>query len=206
MHLTKHISNPRGLAVMVGLIFSMVAGFTFFMGPSGTAEAGEAGGAFTGPGKDNKIKNNFNMVENPLFTPGIGASGSGKLDFNPERGEFSLTVKAEGLLPLTQYRVTQTLRKGTSGGTIPDAFLLDVAVFSDANGEIKVTRKHVPLELLSLAPGNVGDNWRIDQQIRGPGGGGESGTVCVGECILVCGPTTRVHMDADGNLVEGLAP
>ena len=177
------------LALLISLVFSI---------SGAPAEAG---------GKGNQIETNFGLGELAAFTPITGIpSGSGKLAFNTKKGEFNLTVKAEGLLPLTQYRVTQTLRKGTSGGTIPDAFLLDVAVFSDANGEIKVTRKHVPLELLSLAPGNVGDNWRIDQQIRGPGGGGESGTVCVGECILVCGPTTRVHMDADGNLVEGLAP
>ena len=175
------------LAVLASLMLSMLGA---------PAEAG---------GKGNQIENKFKMEENPLFSQDLGRSGRGKLAFNTRKGEFNLTVEAKGLTPGETYHVTQTVRIGTGGNTVPDATIFDVAVVADSNGEIKVTRKHVALDLLNVAPGGPGTNWRIDQQVRGPDGGGTSEITCF-DCVLTCSPTTKVHMNADGKLVEGFAP
>ena len=180
-------------------LFAVLLSVTFLTGLmlmlGAPAEAG---------GKGNQIENKFKMEVNPLFSHVTGRSGSGKLAFNTKKGEFNLTVQAEGLVPGVTYHVSQTVRVGTDGNTVPAATLLDVAVVADSNGEIKVTRKHVALDLLNVAPGGIGTNWRIDQQVRGPDGGGTSGITCF-DCVLTCSPTTKVHMNADGKLVEGWA-
>ena len=153
--------------------------------------------------ESNLIESKFEMVENKAFTPGDGdLSGRGEFTYDPKKGEFDITVKAEGLEPGILYNVTATIREGKSGGVPAVATFFNVAVAADDNGKIKVTRKHRLLELLNLAPGDGSNNWRIDQQVR-LAGVGDAGTIggCV-DCILVCRPTTPISL-VDGELVEG---
>lgn len=114
-----------------------------------------------------------------------------------------MTVQARGLEPGVLYHVRQTIRNGTAGDVPALATLFDVAVVADSNGEIKVTRKHVSLEILNIDGIDEDGPWRIDQQIILAGIGNASGN-CE-DCVLVCRPTTKVSL-VDGNLVEGWVP
>ena len=177
-----------GLSILTSLIL---------INPGTPVEAGARG---------NHIDSKFELVANPMFTPGDDdLSGSGKFAYDPKKGEFDITVEAEGLEPGELYNVTATIREGKAGGVPAVAKFFNVAVVADDNGKIKVTRKHRFLELLNEAPGDGSNNWRIDQQIR-LAGVGDVGTVggCV-DCILVCSPTTKISL-VDGELVEGWLP
>ena len=183
----------RLVAMLLGVIF--LASTTLIMSSASVEARGQ-----------NHVKNKFIMVENPTFTPATGGlSGSGKLDLNTKKDEYKLKIRAEGLEPGTVYRVTQTVRHSTSG-LASAVIILDVEVTADKKGRIKFKTNHVALDADLLeatgAPG-VGPNWRIDQQVRLAGSGDPSG-VCM-DCILVCAPTTKIHIE-DGKIVEGWLP
>ena len=147
-HRSIVIAFLLGLSILTGLILA---------NPGVPVEAG---------GRGNHIDSKFEMVENKAFTPGDGGlSGSGEFAYDPKKGEFVITVKAEGLEPGILYNVTATIREGKSGGVLAVATFFNVAVAADDNGKIKVTRKHRFLELLNEAPGDGSNNWRIDQRL-----------------------------------------
>jgi len=188
MNTRKHRSIVVALLLGLSILTSLI-----LINPGATAEAGARG---------NHIDSKFEMWENPEFTPATGGlSGSGKFAYNPKKGEFDITVEAEGLEPGELYNVTATIREGTSGGAAPVATFFDVAVVADDNGKIKVTRKHRFLELLNEASVDESNNWRIDQQVRLAGSVSGTSGVCE-DCILVCSPTTKLSL-VDGELVEG---
>ena len=144
MYILKRVGGLLSLVVLATLMLSI--------GSSPVVEA---------DGKGNHIGNKFVMVENQPLTPQTDASGSGKLSFNTKKGEFDLTVQAQGLEPGATYHVRQTIRNGTAGNVPALATLFDVAVQADSNGDIKVARKHVSLEILSI-PGIDENGRRID--------------------------------------------
>jgi len=188
MNTRKHRSIVVALLLGLSILTSLM-----LINPGTTVEAGAKG---------NHIDSKFELVENKDFTPETGGpSGSGKFAYDPKKGEFDITVKAEGLIPGELYNVTATIREGTSGGNDPVATFFNVAVVADDDGKIKVNRKHRFLELLNEAPGDGTNNWRIDQQVRLADFGGGTSGVCE-DCILVCSPTTKLSL-VDGELVEG---
>ena len=182
MYAFKRLTGLLSFAVLAGLLLS-IAGVP-------TIEAG---------GKGNHIETNFALIENTTFVFPVGATGQGKFDFNTKKGEFNLSAKAEGLVSGETYRVRATVRNTFDGKAAVAAIILDVPVVADGNGEIAVTRKHVALELLKVAPDDGSHNWRIDQQLVLTGIGTKF--TCV-DCILVCAPTTKVSL-VDGKLIEG---
>ena len=186
MYILKRVGGLLSLAVLATLMLSIAS--------SSVVEA---------DGKGNHIGNKFVMVENQPLTPPTDASGSGQLSFNTKKGEFDLTVKAQGLEPGVVYHVRQTIRNGMAGNVPALATLFDVAVVADSNGNIKVARKHVSLDILNIPGIDVNGPWRIDQQITREGVGNASGN-CL-DCVLVCRPTTKISI-VDGQLVEGWLP
>ncbi len=189
MNTREHRSMVVALLLGLSILTSLI-----LINPGAPVEAGAKG---------NHIDSKFELWENPSFTAGIGGlSGKGKFAYDPKKGEFDITLEAEGLTPGELYNVTAGIREGTAGGTNPQTIFYDVAVVADDNGKIKVTRKHRFLELLNEAPGDGSNNWRIDQEVRLAGVGTTGGCV---DCILVCRPTTKISL-VDGELVEGWIP
>ncbi|MCH7736946.1 MAG: hypothetical protein IH872_06030 [Chloroflexi bacterium] len=172
--------------IAVFLIIVVLAGGLLIVARAASVEAG---------GKGNHIETEFIMIENPTDPPNLGASGVGKLDFNTKKGEFNLKLDVQGLVPGTNYRVTQTVihSKLASGVQV---FILDQEVTADSEGRISFMTKHVPLDILSVGAVGTGPNWRIDQQVRASGSD---------RSLLVCRPTTKINVVGD-RLFEGWVP
>ncbi len=144
---------------------------------------------------DDAIETKFALVQNTLFTPITGASGTGQFRLDGEDLEFRVKFKADGLLSNTEYKLAVTVRNVTGGDfggavlTSPVATVIVGTATTDDEGRLKFKGEDV----LPASAFTTGTEWRIDQQVRLAGGGGGTAGVCV-ECILVCSPATKVKV------------
>lgn len=183
----------------VAVLLSLAV-FAVFLLSIAAAPAVEAGGG--------KIKTEFEMKDNTAFTPDIAplgtveGHGSGKFELASEdldNLEFKLKFKADDLLPHTWYRASITIRDTYAAPSATNtADHMVVVGWTKTNGEGKLNFKGKAImpDPTLVTPGAT--EWRIDQQITLPSltpvviGG------CV-DCILVCAPTTKVKLNADGD-------
>ena len=184
----KLIAGLVSLVLLAGLVLTVVA--------SAPAPV-EAGG---------DIETEFNLVDNPKFTPNIGPvgaepHGSGEFELDGDTLEFELDIDAEDLVAGELYRLTVTVRNVTGGdfgaaGDLPPSLIVTVGTATaDDEGRLEFEGEGVfPADAF-----DTGTEWRIDQQVRLDGSpGGTLPGSCV-ECILVCAPTTKVRL---GGLVQ----
>ncbi len=174
----RFVALLLSLALLTGLVLSVSGG------PPVEAHDEEA---------DDEIESRFDLVDNPLFTPGGGA-GEGKFELDGEdldKLKFKLKMEAHGLTPNTWYYLAVTVREGFGGVQTPVAIAVAGMARTDSDGKLEFKGKGV-LPNVFDGPGP----WRIDQQIRKLGSGTRN--FCV-ECILVCSPTTKVELNDDGD-------
>lgn len=156
------------------------------------------------------IESEFDMADNPTFTPGIEppgveVHGFGTFEMNGEDLDnllFKYRVQADDLDPKTWYQATITIRDLQDPNTDgPDDTVIVGWHKTNANGSLNFVGKAVLPDPTITSPQGVTAGWRIDQQLRRPGANTNLGN-CQ-DCVLVCSPTTKVQLNASQ---DGLIP
>ena len=192
----------RFVAVLLSLALAILLVLSISGRPSAEAHDEEA---------DDEIKTNFNLVDNPMFTPvapGHGPAekhGEGEIKIDGEdldKLKFKVEYKTDaGFLDNnTWYYLSVTVREDFGGGAVPVALVVVGMAKTDDEGRLEFKGKGVLPNVFDppATPGFTLDKWRIDQQVRKLGKLPTNQNNCV-ECILVCAPTTKVVLNGDGD-------
>ena len=183
-----------GLAVMTGLLFSIIL----------------ASGVLAGP-KNNEFTTVYDMRDNGTFVPGGSNDdfGNGAFRFISPNAlnnlKFSVTVDVSGLDPGEQYGISVSVRDlGTPATAGPDGDVEVGKAIADDLGNLKFTGTAIlpnPMEVSADGATNADPlkvGWRIDQRITLVDSNPSPGLNKCVDCVLVCAPTTKVILNEQG--------